>query len=104
MYGNNEKKEWILCASPSRAGCLNFTYFDLQTNYDFFNVFNATDNSAIASYSGNTLPNTSYFLAPVKLQFTSDQSVPSLGFRAEVCIAPRKCQPLFSCNYSDVTL
>lgn len=80
-------------SNPGEFVELNFSYLDVEGNYDFLNIYDGEDASAplIGSYTGNTSPGIVTASNPagaLTVVFTSDYAVPATGWEASVSCVP----------------
>ncbi|MBO6026153.1 MAG: carboxypeptidase regulatory-like domain-containing protein [Bacteroidales bacterium] len=94
-YGNN--LDYTLTINPSSAGAkvsVEFTQFNVESNYDFLYIYDGSSTSAtqIGQYSGTTSPGTvtaTNEAGALTFRFTSDNSVNKTGWAATIsCIIP----------------
>ncbi|WP_201985968.1 CUB domain-containing protein [Hymenobacter rubidus] len=92
-YANNENLTTVL--TPATAGAkiqLNFTAFDLESNFDFLKIYDGPTAAAplLGSFTGTTSPGLVTASNPtgqLTLVFTSDGSVTNAGFAASIACA-----------------
>lgn len=94
-YLNDENNTYLLC--PNNTGevvTVNFTYFNLENNYDFLKVYdgNSISSPLIGTFSGQIIPNSvtsSSSNGCLTFVFTSDSTINSSGWEATVnCALP----------------
>ncbi|MFM7078695.1 MAG: CUB domain-containing protein, partial [Bacteroidota bacterium] len=94
-YGNSQTFTQTICAATAgQCVSLSFTSFNLESNFDFVDVYNGSNTSAplIGSFTGTTLPGVvTASSGCLTLVFTSDGSVVSTGFAATISCVP--CVP-----------
>lgn len=96
-YGNNQNSTLTICSgSAAQYINLNFTQFNLETNYDFLAVYAGptATGTPLLNLTGNALAVTNYAIPSncVTLVFTSDNSVTRPGFRVTVsCYSQPTC-------------
>lgn len=93
-YSNSEDNTYTYCPSNSSSKVsLVFTSFSLENNWDFLYVYNGSSvaSTLIGTYTGTTLPPTITSTDPsgcLTLRFTSDGSVTSAGWAANLAYSP----------------
>lgn len=94
-YTNDMDEEWILtCSDPSATPTLLFSSFQVESTYDYVNVFGGTSSAGqrIIHVSGSSVPDTVHgSSSSLFVQFHTDGSVVHDGFAAT-----------FSCPSADV--
>jgi hypothetical protein len=87
-YGNNQNRTVTFCSSnASQAIYLNFSQFNIENNWDFMYIYDgpSTASPSLGTYTGINSPGTIW--APsgcITIRFTSDQSIRSLGWVANI--------------------
>jgi hypothetical protein len=91
-YPDNSDCVQTIC--PGTAGqcvTIQFTSFNLENNWDFLYIYNGNSTAAplVATYTGTTVPaQITATTGCLTLRFTSDGSVPSTGWLANIICAP----------------
>jgi gliding motility-associated-like protein len=96
-YVNNANVTQTIC-SPTAGQCitLQFTAFNLENNFDYLRIYNGTSAAAplLATLTGTTIPGQiTSTTGCLTLVFTSDGSVTSTGWVANVICAPCSSPP-----------
>lgn len=98
-YDNSSNFTYTVCPSnPGDQVTVNFTAFSLEANYDFLKVYDGTSANAtlLASLTGSTIPQSitaSNTAGCLTFVFTSDSSVTSTGWVANIVCAPPSLCP-----------
>ncbi len=83
-YNNNAACTWIL--APENASFITATFieFDTEKDHDFLNIYDVDQgNSLIGSYSGSELPEKIYAGSKLRLEFYTNGSITSTGWKME---------------------
>lgn len=84
-YTDNMDCQWLIQPSGASTITLTFSTFDLESGYDFVQVYDGSTTSAtlLGKYSGSTLPSSvSSTGSSMLVYFTSDYSENAAGFTA----------------------
>lgn len=91
-YANGVNVTMTFCSGNTDALILQFTQFQLESNYDYVYIYNgpSTASPLLGTYSGSTNPGTVVGTSGcITVRFTSDGSVVYAGFTATIsCGAP----------------
>ncbi len=92
-YADNEALVMTFCGDASADSLyLNIVFFDIETNFDFLNIYEGTTASGIPAFqlTGNIAGQSITFLSNcITLEFTSDGSVSRDGFEIQItCTGP----------------
>ena len=98
-YSNNENITTTICATnPTDLVTVTFTSFNVENSFDFLNVYdgNSATGTLLGTYTGTTLPPAMTNSTPggcLTFVFTSDSSVTSTGWVANITCAPAPTCP-----------
>ncbi|KAJ8027079.1 hypothetical protein HOLleu_32115 [Holothuria leucospilota] len=85
-YPPSQHKKWKLLSTTGYV--LNFTHFNLESNYDFLHIHNgkvATEIDTRQTLTGEFINKAYIFAEPyLELTFTSDEDIQLSGFRVEI--------------------
>ena len=93
-YANNENITTTICATnPTDLVTVTFTSFSVEDTFDFLSVYdgNSATGTLLGTYTGTTLPPAMTNSTPggcLTFVFTSDSSVTSTGWVANITCAP----------------
>ena len=82
-YPNNSYCEWLIQPAGASTVTVNFTYFDVENNYDYVYIYDgsSTSDPLLGTYTGTNLPlEITSTSSSVFIVFTSDYMIGSEGF------------------------
>jgi gliding motility-associated-like protein len=98
-YSNNENITTVICpTNPGELVTVTFTSFSTENNWDFLRIYdgNSTAATLLGTFTGATLPPSFTSTAAngcLTFNFTSDGSVTSAGWTANITCAPAPTCP-----------
>ena len=82
-YSNNQNCSWLIQPTSGGVITLDFTSFDLESNYDYLTIYEGTNSygSYLRRYTGSSLPSSlTSSSSSLFVRFTTDGSATRSGF------------------------